>query len=84
MPTMTPNVPPLSFGASLRAWRHNQTLSQAALGALLSPKVGHSVVCRWESGHRIPSRSFLQQLIALTGISPSIALGIQSQDNSRP
>lgn len=80
MPPMTLTVPRTSFGASLRHWRLTQNLSQAGLGELLTPKVCHSAVSRWERGSRVPSGEALRQLIRLTGISPSIALGLTSPD----
>lgn len=80
MPPMTPPVPLPSFGASLRHWRRTQNLSQAGLGELLTPRVCHSAVSRWENGSRVPSGEALRQLILLTGISPSIALGLPSPE----
>ena len=84
MRRMTRNETQVAFGLQIRAWRRNRKLNQAAFGELLSPKIGHSTICRWERGHRLPSSRYLRQIVLITGISPSIALGVQSQDNSHP
>jgi len=72
---MTTELTQMPFGDSLRRWRQNQRLSQAGFGELLAPKVRHSTVSCWEKGLRRPSWRFLAQILAITGISPNVALG---------
>ncbi len=65
-----------TFGRLLRDWRRKQGLSQGDFGQLLDPKARHSTVSCWEKGIRLPSRRFLGQIVALTGIAAELALGV--------
>ncbi len=64
-----------TFGELLRRWRRKQGLSQVGFGELLAPKARHSTVSCWESGARVPSRKYLGQIVAITGIPALLALG---------
>ena len=68
-------TPVTTFGELLRCWRRKQGLSQGGFGELLAPKARHSTVSCWESGARAPSRKYLGQIVAITGIPALLVLG---------
>jgi transcriptional regulator with XRE-family HTH domain len=74
---MTSETPQATFSELLRDWRRNQGLRQTDFGELLNPKVRPSTVCCWERDVRRPSLKYLAQIVAITGISPSLALGVK-------
>jgi transcriptional regulator with XRE-family HTH domain len=74
---MTSETPQATFSELLRDWRRNQGLRQTDFGELLNPKVQPSTVCCWERDVRRPSLKYLAQIVAITGISPSLALGVE-------
>lgn len=76
--------PQATFSELLRRWRRNQGLRQGDFGELLNPKVRHSTVCCWERDIRRPSLKYLAQIVAITGISPSLALGVDRQEDRQP
>ena len=72
----------VSFGELLRRWRHTRGLSQKAFGELLVPSVRHSTVSCWETDTRRPLLKYLAQIVAITGISPSVALGVLGDEGA--
>jgi len=74
---MTSETPQATFSELLRDWRRTQGLRQTDFGELLNPKVQPSTVCCWERDVRRPSLKYLAQIVAITGISPSLALGVE-------
>ena len=81
---MTSETPQATFSELLRDWRRTQGLRQTDFGELLNPKVQPSTVCCWERDVRRPSLKYLAQIVAITGISPSLALGVDCQEDSQP
>jgi transcriptional regulator with XRE-family HTH domain len=81
---MTSETPQATFSKLLRDWRRNQGLRQTDFGELLNPKVQPSTVCCWERNVRRPSLKYLAQIVEITGISPSLALGVDRQEDSQP
>ncbi|HVG26357.1 MAG TPA: helix-turn-helix transcriptional regulator [Acidobacteriaceae bacterium] len=81
---MTSETPQATFSELLRDWRRNQGLRQTDFGELLNPKVRPSTVCCWERNVRRPSLKYLAQIVEITGISPSLALGVDRQEDSQP
>lgn len=78
--------PQATFSELLRRWRRNQGLRQGDFGELLNPRVRPSTVCCWERNVRRPSLKYLAQIVAITGIPPSLALRIYdaSQEGDQP
>jgi transcriptional regulator with XRE-family HTH domain len=76
--------PSLSFGEHLRLWRFAHNLSQTAFGQRLHPEVHPATVSNWESGTRFPSKKYLGQIVALTGIPVHLALGIPATAGPEP
>lgn len=72
------------FSELLKSWRLNQGLNQKDFGELLFPTVRHSTVSCWETGTRRPSLKHLAQIVTLTGIPPSLALGIYEEEDDQP
>lgn len=66
-----------TFRKLLRSWRQSQGLSQKDFGELLDPKVHCSTVSCWENDVRRPLLKHLAQIITITGIPASLALGIE-------
>lgn len=81
---MTSETSQATFSELLRDWRRNQGLRQTDFGELLHPKVQPSTVCCWERDVRRPSLKYLAQIVAITGISPSLALGIDREEDGQP
>ena len=77
-------LPQPTFGEMLRRWRNSRGLSQSAFGELLDPNVRHSTVSCWETDARRPLLKYLAQIVAITGISPSLALGLCQDEDSQP
>jgi transcriptional regulator with XRE-family HTH domain len=73
-----------TFGELLRRWRRGQRLKQGELGKLLQPKARASTVSCWENDIRRPSRRYLSQIIALTGIPADLALGLLHREEANP
>jgi transcriptional regulator with XRE-family HTH domain len=76
--------PSLTFGEHLRLWRFAQNLSQAAFGKQLHPQAHPATVSSWEHGTRYPSKKYLGQIVALTGIPAHLALGIPESSAPEP
>jgi transcriptional regulator with XRE-family HTH domain len=74
----------LTFGEHLRLWRFAQNLSQTAFGERLHPKAHPATVSNWENGTRFPSKKYLGQIVALTGIPAHLALGIPESSSLEP
>jgi transcriptional regulator with XRE-family HTH domain len=73
-----------TFSTLLRHWRRLRGLTQRSFGELLDPKVRPSTVCCWETDVRRPSLKYLAQIVTITGIPPSLALGIDRQGDRQP
>jgi transcriptional regulator with XRE-family HTH domain len=73
-----------TFGELLRRWRRGQGLKQGELGKLLQPKARTSTVSCWENDVRRPSRKYLSQIVALTGIPADLALELPQREEARP
>ena len=72
-----------TFGELLRRWRRSQGLKQGELGRLLQPKARTSTVSCWENDVRRPSRKYLSQIVALTGIPADLALDLPQREEAR-
>lgn len=73
-----------TFGELLRRWRRSQRLKQGELGKLLQPKARTSTISCWENDVRRPSRKYLSQIVALTGIPADLALGLLQREEANP
>lgn len=73
-----------TFGELLRRWRRSQGLKQGELGKLLQPRARTSTVSCWENDVRRPSRRYLSQIVALTGIPADLALELPQREEARP
>lgn len=72
-----------TFGELLRRWRRRRGLNQGELGELLVPKARCSTVSCWENDLRLPSRRYLSQIVALTGIPADLAIGLPHQQTTQ-
>lgn len=84
METIQSRLSQATFGELLRRWRRGHHLSQADVGALLEPTVHHTTVSCWENDFHLPSRKYLSQLLALTGIPADLALGLPPSQAGHP
>lgn len=62
------SVPTTKFGQALRQIRERHGLSQGKLADRLE-LAGHTIISRWESGSRLPSRDSVDQLVRAMPVS---------------
>lgn len=57
-----------TIGGRIKALRMKRGMSQTALGQLVA--IDKSVVCRWESGAKLPSQNMITQIADIFKVSP--------------
>lgn len=69
----------LTVGTAIRAARKSRKLSAADLGSMLTPRVSHTAVYKWENGLTEPNLSHLKQISELLGIDVAGILGTDAE-----